>query len=640
MPRVDKLVVTNLSRLRRKYGPGWSRVQEALHGLVRADASRGLTTLVVGLDDARAVRRHGLAPVGGSTRTEMTESTTLTGRVARQRIGRGSKSEHVAIVLRTGGRTLWLRRRGGHAFHDPVLHRLIGSTLKGEGTMHGNTFIVDRLAAVGHARSRRAGRTRKKTATRTGRRAKTKPVVRLRAAAAPDPFRHVVLLALENRSFDHMLGALQAVIGVDGVPPNAPARTNPDIAGNPVGQLPVAGLVVDPDPKHETPNVLNQVDDSNGRFVKDYQRAYPEISAAQKQAVMAYHSLGSLSALHALGQAFAVCDKWFCSVPGPTWTNRLFMMSGTSLGRVKMPEGLFQPNLHHYEQPSVFRRVEEAGRSLRIYFGDFPLALLLADRRKPGPALRFRPLERFFADVAGKASAFPDFALIEPHYMLAADDDHPPHNVSAGQRLVTRVYEALRANQELWESTLLVIVYDEHGGFYDHVSPPPGKPPDGHHEEYTFDRLGLRVPALLVSPWIPPQVVSTVCDHTALLRSLQIRWGLGRMGARVAEAPDILGGLRLAPAARQDTPERLLRATPMAAARTPRRSRVPAPLNDHQRAIVAFSAYLDTETTAPAALKVRATARSMRGPDDARRVAEERAKRYLAQLAGKTRRRR
>ena len=121
---------------------------------------------------------------------------------------------------------------------------------------------------------------------------------------------------------------------MEGVSPGSPPRTNPDVAGNPVAQLPRAATVVDPDPKHETPNVLNQLDDANGRFVKDYQRAYPDVSATQAQAVMAYHRFGSLSALHALGQAFAVCDHWFCSVPGPTWTNRLFAMSGTSRGRV------------------------------------------------------------------------------------------------------------------------------------------------------------------------------------------------------------------------------------------------------------------------------------------------------------------
>lgn len=449
---------------------------------------------------------------------------------------------------------------------------------------------------------------------------------------------------LENRSFDHMVGALQEVVpDVDGVPPNGPTRTNPDIAGIPVAQLPVAEPVVDPDPLHDTPNVLNQLDDANGRFVKDYQRAHPDILPAQKQAVMAYHRLGSLQALHTLGQAFAVCDKWFCSVPGPTWTNRLFAMSGTSLGRVKMPEGIFQPNLHRYDQPSVFRRIQEAGRSHRIYFGDFPLALLLADQRRLSAVLRFRPLDDFFVDAAGAESDFPDFAFLEPRYMIDADDDHPPHDVSNGERLVNDVYTALRANRALWESTLLVVAYDEHGGFYDHVAPPAAIPPDSHHEEYAFDRLGVRVPMLFVSPWIRPHVVHTTCDHTALLKSLKIRWGLGSMGARVDQAPDILAEVGLAPAVRDDTPDRLLPATARLRARAVQRGAARAELNEHQRAIVAFSAYLESQTpttTTPSATKVRAAARVMQSPADARRVAVERAQSYLDHLGARARRRR
>lgn len=457
--------------------------------------------------------------------------------------------------------------------------------------------------------------------------------MRAEGTGQSDPFRHVVLLMLENRSFDHMLGALQtAMPDVDGVPAEGPARSNVDVLGQSIEQLAVAGPVVDPDPKHETPNVLNQLDDNNGRFVKDYQRAYPNVSGAQKQAVMAYHRLGSLSALHTLGRAFAVCDRWFSCVPGPTWTNRLFAMSGTSLGRVKMPEGLFHPNLHNYDQPSVFRRLEEAGRGLRIYFGDFPLALLLADRRTPAAALRFSPLDRFSSDAGGAEASFPDFSFIEPSYMSDPNDDHPPHDVVAGERLIAQVYEAIRRNDALWKSTLLVIAYDEHGGFYDHASPPSARPPDRHQEEYAFDRAGVRVPVVLVSPWIASQVIHTECDHTGLLSSLRRKWNLREMGQRVHEAPDILGSVRLTEAPREDTPERLVPELARAMPRAPKRAAVAPTLNDHQRAIVAFSAYLETQTTASAEQKMRGFVRAQRSPADAIGVAEERARRYLADL--------
>jgi phospholipase C len=107
----------------------------------------------------------------------------------------------------------------------------------------------------------------------------------------------------------------------------------------------------------------------------------------------------------------------------------------------------------------------------------------------------------FYEESAGPAEEFPAFCVIEPSYFRpGANDDHPPHNVLGGEALIANVYNALRANSLLWASTLLVVFFYEHGGFYDHVDPPATMPPDHHQEEYTFARLGLRVPAILASP--------------------------------------------------------------------------------------------------------------------------------------------
>ncbi|MGH7342017.1 MAG: alkaline phosphatase family protein, partial [Candidatus Rokuibacteriota bacterium] len=371
-------------------------------------------------------------------------------------------------------------------------------------------------------------------------------------------FRHVVLLMLENRSFDHMLGALQAALPeVDGVPPNGPPRVNRDNAGAEYKQLPMRTRRIDPDPGHETPNVLVQLKDNNGGFVVDYSDTHPDSSPAQRAQVMGYYERRDVPALHTLAAQFAVCDAWFCSVPGPTWTNRLFAMSGTSQGRVKMPQGIFQPNLHRYDQPSVFRRLEEAGRSWRVYHGDFPLALLLEDQRGGGME-NYWPIRWFARHAKGPADDFPEFAFIEPDYLWpTTNDDHPPHDIRNGQRLIAEIYNAIRANDELWRSTVLVITYDEHGGFFDHVGPPCATPPDKHTEEYTFDQYGVRVPAVVVSPWLRQQVCKTPLDHTSLLRSLSARWGLGAMGARVSGANDLLGSLRPASEMRANTPRRL-----------------------------------------------------------------------------------
>ena len=223
--------------------------------------------------------------------------------------------------------------------------------------------------------------------------------------------------------------------GLDGVPPGGPPRVNRDDDGTVYEQQPTTTRKVDPDPLHETKDVVHdQLPGGNGGFVRSYSRKYPETTPALRLEVMAYHRLDSLPALHTLARQFVVCDRWFCSVPGPTWTNRLFAMSGTSRGRVKMPEGIFHPNLHRYDQPSVFRRLSEAGRSWSVYAGDFPLSLLLADQRTTWAAGHYYDMDSFAQHARGAAASFPDFAFIEPDYLWpTTNDDHPPHDIQDGQ---------------------------------------------------------------------------------------------------------------------------------------------------------------------------------------------------------------
>ena len=155
-------------------------------------------------------------------------------------------------------------------------------------------------------------------------------------------------------------------------------------------------------------------------------------------------------------------------------------MSGTSQGRRQDAEGIFHPNLYRYDQPSVFRRLEEARprRSLRIYFGDFPLSLLLADRRRIRSLRKYRDLDLFFDAAGGEPTTSPTSRSSSRAISTTPTTTTRPHPSDAGQELIARVYEAIRANPELWASTLLVVNYDEHGGFYDHRVPPPAIPPD------------------------------------------------------------------------------------------------------------------------------------------------------------------
>ena len=407
---------------------------------------------------------------------------------------------------------------------------------------------------------------------------------------------------LENRSFDHILGACQKIERkkkIDGVLTNDGSTRSNTIGGKPYYQAPGAARVIIDDPRHETPHVLVQFQTDSGGvtnsgFVLDYTNSYSNLTKEAPDEIMRYHDLGTLPALHALASNFTVCDHWFASVPGPTWANRLFAMSGTSLGRVGMPEGVMDLNLHWYDQTTIFDRLNEKEKPIcwAVYFGDTPLSLLLVNQWEDANRARHRSMRNFFKDAAGPADSFPRFAFIEPAYLQpGANDDHPSHDILAGEALIASVYNALRANEPLWQSTLRVILFDEHGGFYDHVAPGPTVPPDHHQEEYTFDKLGARVPAILVSPWMANDVCSDVFDHTSLLKYLIEKWCLGPLGARAAQANTFSRSEWILPKAKTDCP---LTIPSVPNNLAPVTVPVQRTLSRHQNALVALSHVLET----------------------------------------------
>lgn len=347
-----------------------------------------------------------------------------------------------------------------------------------------------------------------------------------------DPIKHVVVLMLENHSFDQMLGSFRSVFpDLEGVDPARPG-SNRDKDGMTYSQAATTATSVLHDPMHELANVLHQLEGDNGNFVLDYSEAYPATTPDERQQIMGYFAPGSLPALHELARHFTICDHWYSSVPGPTWANRFFVHSGTSLGRVQMPEDL-NDSLRHlglyfgYDQNTIYDRLNERGVPWRIYHGDIPQSLVLTHQRTVQNARRYEFMDVFFSDARGQEEQFPAFSFIEPcYYWPGQNDDHPPHTTLRAQALLGSVYNALRQNDRLWNSTLLVVLYDEHGGFYDHVPPPAAVPPDGHSlPSFGFDRLGVRVPALLVSPWVERTVMKTEFDHTSLLKYLTEKWG-------------------------------------------------------------------------------------------------------------------
>jgi phospholipase C len=454
-----------------------------------------------------------------------------------------------------------------------------------------------------------------------------------------DPIKHVVVLMMENRSFDHLLGDCPKIKAKNGA-----LNGKNTYDGEEYPQQPGAARKVIFDPGHDTVDVLKQLGGKDGvppmgGFVRDYAEFHPEITPADLPEVMKYHAYGTLPAFHTLAENFLVCDRWHASVPGPTWVNRLFALSGTSLGRVKMPNGIMNLNLHWYDQSTVFDRLNESGKKWKVYFGDTPLSFLFVHQWSPGNALSHHHMQGFYQDAAGPEKDFPDFAFIEPAYLEPnANDAHPPHDIVDCDALVAKVYNAIRSNADLWASTLLIVLFDEHGGFYDHVEPPPAGsavsvPPDHHQEEYSFDRLGVRVPAILVSPYVKNGICSTVFDHTSMLRYLKKLWGLGDLGARTAAAATFDQEIGAQP--RTNTPEKISAKTAL----PPAPAVAVTALSDHQAALVAMSHNLESMSDEDAAQVAARSRHVLTGPQSQIDAAVDRVDAFLAAAEEKQARR-
>jgi phospholipase C len=260
---------------------------------------------------------------------------------------------------------------------------------------------------------------------------------------------------------------------------------------------------------------------------------------------MHFYSVEQLPVLSRLARQFAVCDRWHASAPCQTWPNRFFVHTGTAGGYQNN-----DPPHFPYEMPTVFNLLEDRHPQLpwKIYFHDFPQSLTLA---RLWPHLdHFRLFDEFLQDA--KAGSLPAYSFIEPRYFAdlhLPNDQHPPHNVTMGEQLIAAIYNALRASPA-WTKTLFIITYDEHGGCFDHVPPPVARPPsDIASQPFKFDRYGVRVPAVLVSPYISqgtvlrPPANSAPFDHTSVIATLRRCFALGDapLSQREAAAPHVGG---------------------------------------------------------------------------------------------------
>jgi phospholipase C len=321
----------------------------------------------------------------------------------------------------------------------------------------------------------------------------------------------IVVVMMENRSFDHMLGGLTLVEGrsdVDGV---TAEMSNPDADGNPVYVYPNEVGCQDDPPHGWNAGHAQFNDGANDGFVREY----------GDPGVMQYQQRADLPITWALADEYAVCDRYFCSVMGPTWPNRFYGHCGTSEGMTSND----WPQEGSYPLPNVWAKLGEKGVSAQYYYSDLPFLILVRDAFD---VQRARMIEDFVADA--EAGRLPAVCWVEPGF--AFNDDHPPHHVAMGQEFLAVVYKALSRSPQ-WNNCLLLITYDEHGGFFDHVPPP--KTDDDYAAE-GFDQLGFRIPGLAIGPYVKKGAVRTVFDHTSWLKLVCERHGIEPWTKRIAAA--------------------------------------------------------------------------------------------------------
>ena len=371
-----------------------------------------------------------------------------------------------------------------------------------------------------------------------------------------DRVKHVFVVMLENRAFDHMLGLshIQGIDAVSGQPStldglNASNDWNLDPHGKKVDARSPAGWTMPFDPGHEFTDVKEQLCGAGGNYPhitnSGFVTNYSKIDPANSGEIMKCYALDQLPILTTLAQEFAVCDHWFSSMPGPTWPNRFFVHAASSAGldHSPAPQTMADAILfrgYTFENGTIYNRLDKANLGWTIYKGDaFPQSLAISGMNIRALEGRFKDFKDFSGDLNNPGYTT-TYAFIEPNYghafvgdFTCGDSQHPKDDVTRGERLLKTIYETIR-NSPHWESSVLIITYDEHGGFYDHVPPPqtvaPGDAttdPANDINHFDFRQLGVRVSAVIISPFIPKGVIdSTSYDHTSVLATVESIFGL------------------------------------------------------------------------------------------------------------------
>ena len=356
----------------------------------------------------------------------------------------------------------------------------------------------------------------------------------LRANPNSLPIDHIVVLMQENRSADNYLAQLSAQ--------GQPAYEAEPTTGNPDPTNPMGPPIV---PFHQTDYCeVADLDHSwKGTHAEVHnglmdgfttQNAITGLDPTGSRA-MGYYDQTDLPFYFGLYTTFATGDRYFSSVQTQTFPNRLYLLAGSSFGYIRNDSfGL--------EQTSVFNRLDDAGITWRIYASQYPQAYgsvffkYVADRA----AVRVFPMSQYYADLA--AGTLPNVAFVDPDFggtNQTENDEHPPSNIQVGQKFVADAINGLMGSSA-WASTAFFLVYDEHGGYYDHIAPPAAPVPDSFLPRWAagdphelFNEYGIRVPVVAISPYSKPSFVSHVVhDHTSILRFIETRFNLPALSNR------------------------------------------------------------------------------------------------------------
>ncbi|MDN7179673.1 phosphoesterase [Caballeronia sp. SEWSISQ10-4 2] len=380
---------------------------------------------------------------------------------------------------------------------------------------------------------------------------------------------HIVHLMLENRSFDQMLGFLYHPTNVsprgdqfNGLTGN---ESNPDERGvqhkvykiQSTDPHPYFMPGADPGEGYDNTNVqlfsssvppAQGAVPTNDGFVLNFKAAIASdlahhykdsLPGTLPQHIMGMYPPELLPILSGLAANYAVCDEWFASVPTMTMPNRAFALAGTSQGHL-------DDTSKRFSCKSIFSHLSDAGQDWAVfgYNADPKTRMDFSDTRAASDT-HFGQFQDFQARAS--AGTLPAYTFLEPSWDSSGNSQHPNYDVSKGEQLIREIYDTLLASPN-WSATLFIITYDEHGGNYDHVPPPWGATPPGDgtvpDENFGFDRFGVRVPAVLVSPWIQPGTVfrasaGKVIDHTSVLRTIHGRFGTQPLSQRDAAAASL-----------------------------------------------------------------------------------------------------